>query len=191
MRLTCPCCGAVCSVEAWLMDAAARDTVVAALGLPPGLGPRVLTYIGLFRPAKRALSWERAARIWGELAEAVNAAQVRRHGRLWPAPLAHWELALDAVFEARDAGKLLLPLHTHGFLFEVVCGIARAAEARGEAASLSAAKGTTPVGAHPSHRPNPDAAAPANDRSPMPEAVRARLAGYRGAPPEDVKGDDA
>jgi hypothetical protein len=181
----------VCSVEAWLMDAAARDTVVAALGLPPGLGPRVLQYVALFRPQKRALSWDRAAKIWRELSGAINAAQVRRHGRLWPAPLATWEQALDTVLEARDTGKLLLPLCSHGYLWEVVAGIAAKAEARGEAASMSAARGATPIGAHPSHRTYTEPADYAVEKRPMPQDVREKLRGFGSAGASPAGSPDA
>lgn len=68
MLLTCPCCGATCSAEAWQNDAAARDVLAALLKLPRELHPVALPYLGLFRPEKRALTWPRAKRLLDMLA---------------------------------------------------------------------------------------------------------------------------
>jgi len=130
MRLTCPCCGGLFSIEAALADASARQAVAAALQLPAGLGERVLRYLGLFRPAERGLSWDKATRLLVDLQEAMSAAQVSRHGRVWAAPLDYWRMALDQILDARPT--LTLPLKTHGYLFEIVAGIAQKAEARAE-----------------------------------------------------------
>lgn len=132
MRLTCPCCGGLFSIEAALADAQARQAVAAALQLPAGLGDRVLRYLGLFRPPERGLSWDKATRLLVELHDAIRAAQVTRHGRDWPAPQDYWRMALDQMLDARPT--LTLPLKTHGYLFEIVVGIAQKAEARREQA---------------------------------------------------------
>lgn len=125
MRLTCPCCGAQHSLEALLMDAAARQAVAAALALP-ALGDRAIRYLGLFRPAGgRGLTWDRAARLLDELNAAIAAGQIERYGQLWPAPLDYWKSALDQMLDNRPA--LVLPLKTHGYLYEVVAGYSRKA----------------------------------------------------------------
>ena len=128
MRLTCPCCGAQNSLEALLNDAAARQAVAVALALP-GLGDRLVRYLGLFRAPKHGLTWDRAARLLEELNTAIAAGQITRHGQDWPAPLDYWKSALDQVLDARPT--LTLPLKTHGYLYEVVLGHSRkATEAR-------------------------------------------------------------
>ena len=128
MRLTGPCCGAQNSLEALLNDAAARQAVAAALALP-GLGDRLVRYLGLFRAPKHGLTWDRAARLLEELNTALAAGQITRHGQDWPAPLDYWKSALDQVLDARPS--LTLPLKTHGYLYEVVLGHSRkATEAR-------------------------------------------------------------
>lgn len=140
MRLTCPACGALASIEAWLSDAAARQCLQAALSLPASLAPLVLRYLALFRPRGngRALSWERAAKLLQELAEPIRAGRVERHGRPWVAPLDYWQAALEQVLAARDAGTLQLPLRSHGYLYEVVAGYSNRSEARTEAAQQQA-----------------------------------------------------
>jgi hypothetical protein len=129
VRLTCPCCGASYGLEVLLADRSAREAVAAALGLPAGLGERLLRYLGLFRPRERALSWDRAARLLGELNEAVSAAQIERDGRTHPAPVEYWKAAIDQMLDNRD--KLSLPLKSHGYLYEIIAGLGqRAGEKR-------------------------------------------------------------
>ena len=128
MRLTCPCCGAAYGLEVLLADRAAREAVVAALALPSALGERLLRYVGLFRPRERALSWDRAARLLTELQAAINAAQIERDGRVYPAPVEYWKQAIDQMVDGRD--RLTLPLKSHGYLFEIIVGMHRQAEDR-------------------------------------------------------------
>lgn len=133
MQLTCPCCFARFSIEAALTDDAARKAVAAALKLPAPLGDLILRYLAFFRPSKRALSWDRAAKLLNELVEPIQAARVERHGRAWPAPIEYWREALEQMLDRRD--KLQLPLKSHGYLFEIVAGLASKAEGRAETAT--------------------------------------------------------
>ena len=128
MRLTCPCCGAAHSLDVLLADQSAREAVIAALTLPSQLGERLLRYLSLFRPRERALSWERAARLLGELNAIVATGQIERDGRVYPAPLDYWRLAIDQMLDQRE--RLKLPLKTHGYLFEIIVGLSQKAEDR-------------------------------------------------------------
>ncbi|MBI1397034.1 MAG: hypothetical protein GC151_13745 [Betaproteobacteria bacterium] len=130
MKLTCPCCGYVGEPEGYLSDVQWRDALSAALKLPAPLGDRLVRYVGLFRPRQRALSPDRAARILLELLEPISEARVERNGRSWPAPFEYWSSALDDMLSRRDT--LQLPLKSHGYLFEIVAGIANKAEGRAE-----------------------------------------------------------
>ncbi len=130
MQLTCPVCFARYAIEAALTDDDARRAVAAALKMPAPLGDLILRYIGLFRPAKRALSWDRAARLIDELLAPIQAARVERHGRAWAAPLDAWTAALTEMLDRRD--KLTLPLKGHGYLFEIVATQANKTEAHAE-----------------------------------------------------------
>jgi len=130
VRLTCPCCGATLSLEALLNDTAARQAVAIALSLPADLGPRLLRYLGLFRPAQRSLTWERAAHLLNELQALIEAGEIRRHGRPWRVRPADWAAALDEILERRP--KLSLPLKGHGYLLEILAGLANQTEARHE-----------------------------------------------------------
>ena len=130
MQLTCPVCGARCSVEAHLTDESARRTMTAALKMPAALGDLTLRYLGLFRPRNRALTWDRAERLFEELLGPISSGQLERHGRVWPAPLDYWRQALEQMLAARD--KLTLPLKTHGYLYEIVVGLADSSERKAE-----------------------------------------------------------
>lgn len=130
MQLTCPCCYARYSIEAALTDDDARRAVAAALKMPAPLGDLILRYIGLFRAPKRALSWDRAARLIEELLAPIQAGRIERHGRTWAAPAEAWRTALTEMLDRRD--KLQLPFKSHGYLFEIIAGQANKSEARDE-----------------------------------------------------------
>lgn len=131
MQLTCPACFARYSIEAALTDDDARRAVAAALKMPAPLGDLILRYIGLFRAPKRALSWDRAARLIEDLLAPMQAGRIERHGRIWAAPLEAWRAALTEMLDRRD--KLQLPLKSHGYLFEIIAAQANKGEAQVEA----------------------------------------------------------
>ncbi|MEW6490727.1 MAG: hypothetical protein AB1578_22795 [Thermodesulfobacteriota bacterium] len=76
MILVCPSCAATHSAEAWITDAAIRETLGAAVKLPKPVQEQLWPYLALFRPPQRALSWVRARRLVGELHELVGAGRV-------------------------------------------------------------------------------------------------------------------
>lgn len=132
MRTTCPACGAITSLDALIGHEAARSCLVQALEQTPA-GRRLVRYVALFRPAERALSWDRTANLLGELLDMMKAAQIERRGRLWAAPEGTWIAALDEILSQRDAGKLRTPLKSHGYLLEIIAGQVNKTEAKAEA----------------------------------------------------------
>lgn len=146
MRLICPACGALASLESWLADGDARAALALAAALPAELGPRVVRYLGLFRPAKRGLAWDRAHSLLAELAAAIAAGAIERERKRYEVGPAAWAEGLDTVLAARPT--LDLPLRSHGYLYEILASNARRTAAR---ADQHAAAATTPL--HPSHRP--------------------------------------
>lgn len=170
MRATCPSCGAIASIEAWLADAEARQVVSSAFSIPGSCGPSLLRYLSLFRPPQRALSWARALRLLQELEPCIREARLSRHGRVWAAPQAYWLAALEQVLAARDEGRLQLPLKSHGYLYEIVVGLSSKAEAQAE-------RGEQQERAYPYSRVHvPDA--PLSQG--IPAAIKAQLARFRG-----------
>lgn len=131
MKLVCPSCGFAGDIDAYLADAHARAALVWALQAPAPLGDRLMRYLALFRPAQRALSWDRIEKILGELVEAIQRGHIERHGRHWPAPAEYWSAAIDQMLATRE--RLQLPLKGHGYLYEIVAGFGNKAESRVEA----------------------------------------------------------
>ena len=119
------------SLDGLIATEAARDAVIAALGLPAPLGKLILQYIGMFRPPKRQLSWDRVAALFSELALPMAHGKIERKGRAWSAPLEYWRAALEEILAKRDT--LRLPLKSHGYLYEIIVGYAGKTEAAQEA----------------------------------------------------------
>lgn len=128
MRVSCPACGAELTLDALLAHEAARRAVAAAMTVSPALADRLMKYLGLFRPAKRQLTMDRVAALLDELLPMIQAQKVERGGRSYDTILDTWKQALDQILRARDAGKLTLPLKSHGYLLEIVCGLCEAFE---------------------------------------------------------------
>lgn len=130
MRMTCPSCHAEMSLEALLESESARQAVarLAVISLP--FGALVLRYVALFRPAKRRLSIERMVALIEELLPDIERGRIERKGRDWAAPRDTWQAAIDTVLAARDKGTLTPPLTSHGYLYEVILGMADKHEAQ-------------------------------------------------------------
>lgn len=140
MRLTCPACQAETSLDAAIgreADARALGTFIS--GNVP-LGALLISYIALFRPAKRRLSLARTVGLFEELRPDLQRAAITRKGRDWAAPPEVWRAAIDQVLAARDKGTLSLPLTGHGYLYEVIVGHADKAEAVAEREVLQAGR---------------------------------------------------
>lgn len=129
MRLTCPCCGASASIEAWMNDTAWRQFAECLVReVPSMLQVRVLPYLGLFRALPRAgggvthgLSPTRALRILKDLAALVGKSTIRwKHGEERPASVQLWAAALDATLAARPT-----ELTDHHYLVSVAYDMAR------------------------------------------------------------------
>ncbi len=169
MKTSCPACGAVASLDVLVGHEGARDAVMAALRLPAPLGKLLVQYIALFRPASRNLSMDRLASLLAELQPMIDAARIERNGRTWSAPQDYWKLALEDMIAKRD--KLTLPLKSHGYLLEIICGYGLKAEARDEQQRENQRGGRTPVGEIPAHKPAPQE--PPKPRTEMPAHVKA------------------
>jgi hypothetical protein len=129
MRLVCPCCQAEFPLEAAMNDVAARKAVVQAFKFTP-FGDLLLAYIGLFKPAQRALSMQRLTKMLDELLVDIKAAQITRNSHSYAAPQAYWQQAIEQMLLSRD--KLSLPLKSHGYLYEIIISYSNKADAVAE-----------------------------------------------------------
>lgn len=132
MKLTCRSCGATGSAEAVFGDADAAEALRLAGELDPLIARAVWHYLALHRPAQRALTWSRTEKLLREIHDLVRQPTIRRHHRDWAVAPAMWREAMDQMQAQRD--KLSLPLKGHGYLLEIVAGLADKQEAGAERA---------------------------------------------------------
>ena len=120
MNIKCPNCGAVHSLDSLINDADASSVLRAVLEMDAEMGKAAIRYIGLFRPAKSQLSWARTAKLLNELMPMIKAQEAARDGVCFPAPAEAWIHGFNETVNARDQGRLKLPLKSHGYLLEIV-----------------------------------------------------------------------
>ncbi len=120
MNIKCPNCGAVHSLDSLINDADASAVLRAVLEMDVEMGKAAIRYVGLFRPAKSQLSWARTAKILNELMPMMKAQEAVRDGVSSPAPAEAWLHGFNETVNARDQGRLKLPLKSHGYLLEIV-----------------------------------------------------------------------
>jgi hypothetical protein len=128
MRSRCPCCGATSSLDVLVTHEDARAALAAAFQVSTPLGSALVRYLALFRPATRELTMARVATLTHELLPSLQAGSIPRKGRDWQVAPEDWVEAIELTLQARDVGKLTLPLTGHGYLFEVLSSIADRAE---------------------------------------------------------------
>ncbi|HRY88010.1 MAG TPA: hypothetical protein P5305_08985 [Rubrivivax sp.] len=114
------------------------------------IGDALVQYVALFRPAKRRLGLARMVALIEELMPDIERGAIARKGRDWPAPAGLWRAAIAQVLLNRDKGTLTLPLTGHGYLYEVLQGMADKAEAQAER-DTDAARRARPHQAGPAH----------------------------------------
>lgn len=119
MNIKCPCCGSVNSLDSLIDDEPAAQALMSVLKIT-AVGRAVVKYLGLFRPAKKSLTWAKTAGLLGELMPMIEAQAIKRNGQDYVVPHHIWESAISKVIEARDAGRLTTPLKSHGYLLEVL-----------------------------------------------------------------------
>lgn len=120
MNIKCPNCGAVHSLDSLINDADASAVLKAVLEMDVEMGKAAIRYVGLFRPAKSQLSWARTAKLLNELMPMMKAQTAERDGVSSPAPAEAWLHGFNETVNARDQGRLKLPLKSHGYLLEIV-----------------------------------------------------------------------
>jgi len=117
LKATCPECGMSGDMAAFVTQGEHNQAVAAALEMPAMLSSRIVRYLGMFRPASRALASAKSARLLTELKETITSGVIERKGVTREAPLKVWVMALDQMLESPPSG---LPLSGHGYLYEVV-----------------------------------------------------------------------
>lgn len=145
IRGICPECGMSADLAAFVTQGEHNIALAAAMEIPAILGSRVVRYLGMHRPPRRALAGAKAARLLTELRDVIISGQIERKGVTRPAPLQAWIAALDQLLERPPSN---LPLCGHGYLFEVVATEAERLEARAEKQREEAARSGAKVPAN-------------------------------------------
>ncbi|MBK9442575.1 MAG: hypothetical protein IPN53_15260 [Comamonadaceae bacterium] len=196
--LSCPICGTTLSMEHLLINADDRAAVLRLISFSTSIGASVGQYIRLFDPPKTRLTMRKQVRIVLQLLPDIERRAITHRGRDWAVPLAVWEAGIDQMLQARDAGRLDLPMKGHGYLYAILVALADKAEASVEAQSLATARSAAPRQDTVTVRGQPmpmgqalaqvyggrDPAlarldAEAGTAAPMPDAVRAKLAALK------------
>lgn len=110
MNLTCPICHATLSLEAIAQDDAARELIVLIGKQPEAVRPHLLAYLGLFRSAKRSLSWSRSVKLLNEVLEL---------GITPPALAVALTETVETMRQKREMGDVR-PLKNHNYLKRVL-----------------------------------------------------------------------
>jgi len=164
--VTCPNCRVSASLDVFLSEDSVRDALNAVIAAHPAgetLIKPMLRYVGLFAPAKSRMAYSRLAALIGEITPAMRAAAIERNGRTWPAPMAYWQAAFEAVLNAAHQGSVSLPLKSHGYLLEVIARMSSKEEARVETKREQQRAGHAGVGL-PAERVRKKEAMPADVR---------------------------
>lgn len=116
--IQCPYCGnSVDAIMALEMQAGNEWTQLLH-DLPISFIGALLRYLELFKPAKQELRWSRRLNLTKELMPMIKAAQVKRHGIAYAAPLPTWEAEMLRL-SARPA-SVKFPLKNNAYLLAVL-----------------------------------------------------------------------
>lgn len=140
MIVTCRCCGARASLDGLIESEHAAQVMLTLSRIPQPVTPLALSYVGLFRPAEKALSWRRVATLLADLLAMIEPGTVASKGRDWPAPATAWAEGIEDMLARRD--QLTRPMTSHQYLVRVVTSIVdgtRPKAAPGAAPTVAAA----------------------------------------------------
>ena len=131
--LSCPVCGTELDMAALFAHEADQRALARLASVSIPLGARVLQYITLFTPPKTRLTAAKKIKLLLQLLPDLERGAIHHKGREWQAPHAAWAAAIDQMIDARNAGRLELPMKGHGYLYTVIAGMANQFEAAAEA----------------------------------------------------------
>ncbi|AKO45710.1 hypothetical protein [[Haemophilus] ducreyi] len=118
MKVKCSACGAVHSLDALVANQAASDALNTALMVNGELGKALIGYLGLFRPTKTSLTFDRVAKLLNELTPMIREGKIQRDGCEFSAPSESWIYAINQMLASRQTLKL--PMKSHGYLLEII-----------------------------------------------------------------------
>lgn len=127
--LHCPMCGTELDMGHLMVASGDRAAFLRLMDIALPMPGLISQYVRLFAPPKTALTQRKQARIILELLPDLQRCAITHRGRTWPTPLALWEAAIEQMLQARDAGRLELPMKGHGYLYTILVSLADKHEA--------------------------------------------------------------
>ncbi len=116
--IQCPYCGKDVDVIQGMEMLAGNEWTVLIQSLPNSMIGVLLRYLELFKPLKQELRWSRRLSLTQELVPMMKAAQVKRNGIVYAAPLPVWEGEMLKLIARPD--WMTLPLKGNGLLIKIL-----------------------------------------------------------------------
>lgn len=116
--IQCPYCNSSVDVIMAIEVLTGNEWTELLQGIPLSMVGVLLRYLELFKPLKQDLRWSRRLTLTKELMPMIKAAQVKRNGIVYAAPLPVWEAEMLRM--AARPPTLTLPLTGHGYLLKVL-----------------------------------------------------------------------
>lgn len=173
MKLNCPACNSLFTLEAALQGESVRDSILHALAIPAPMAKLMVQYLSCFAPKKEQLSWARVAYILGDLRIRIDAATVSYKGVTYAAPQEYFTMGLEAVLQSKLSGSLVCPIKDNAYLFSIIASFANKAAAKAETANNQRRAGISTGATHASHRAVSTQSRV--ERTPMPDHMRGAI----------------
>jgi len=166
--IPCPYCGKDIDVVQSMEMLAGKEWTELLAGLPFGFVGVMLRYVELFKPDKQDLRWSRRLAITKELSPMIKAAQVKRNGIVYSAPLPIWEAEMMKLI-VNPPETLVLPLKGNGYLLSMIAGRGENVARKQEQKVIEQARNRSNVGGGPVSVADLAAQAQQKSRSKPPE----------------------
>ncbi len=146
--IPCPYCGKSVDIIQGMEMLAGQQWTLVMQDMPIGLVGALLRYLELFKPLKQELRWSRRLALTQELAPLIKAAQIKRNGITYAAPMAVWEAEMMKLIVNRPE-SLVLPLKSNGYLLSMIAGRGERAAAKLEQAKIEQQPNRSNIGGAP------------------------------------------
>lgn len=144
MKCKCPACGALNSLDSLVANEKASEALHLALSFNGDLGKALIGYMGLFRPAEKALSFDRVAKLLNELLPLIQQSEFKRNHQVYAATVDVWIDGINQVLANRH--QLRLPLNGHGYLLEIMVNLSLKSAVRNQGALVQSGSNTAGFG---------------------------------------------
>lgn len=146
--IPCPYCGKSVDMIQGMEALAGQEWTKLLSDLPNGLIGALLRYLELFKPLKQELRWSRRLALTQEIVPMMKAAQVKRNGISYAAPLPVWEAEMMKLIVNRPE-SLVLPLKSNGYLLSMIAGRGESAARKLEQDKIEQQRNRSNVGGAP------------------------------------------